>query len=142
MPPSFAPHEPPAPDRGPKRLSNRSFGLLTSCALVALALLPLARGHDARWWPLPIAGALLALALAAPRLLETPHALWLRGARLINALTRPLIIGLLFYGTITPIAVLTRLFGRDALRLRLDAGASSYWIERAPRSAAHMRNQF
>ena len=41
-------------------------------------------------------------------------------------------MALLFYGLVTPVALLLRAFGRDPLRLRFDPGADSYWIRRPP----------
>jgi hypothetical protein len=43
-----------------------------------------------------------------------------------------LLLWLLFFGVITPLAVLLRLFGKDILRLKRDVGAASYWISRDP----------
>ena len=41
-------------------------------------------------------------------------------------------VALLLYGFFTPFALLLHLFRRDALRLRLDPDAESYWIDRRP----------
>ena len=56
----------------------------------------------------------------------------------------PVVMILLFYLTVTPTAILMRLFGKDPLRLRFDRAAKSYWIERVPPGPAPetMRNQF
>ena len=53
-------------------------------------------------------------------------------------------MALLFYGTVTPIALVLRLLGKDLLRLSVDRGADSYWLERRPPGPAPdtMRNQF
>ena len=39
------------------------------------------------------------------------------------------IMGVLFYGMITPVGILFRVFGRDPLRRRFEPERSSYWIE-------------
>jgi hypothetical protein len=44
----------------------------------------------------------------------------------------PLLMGLLFYGLVTPVGALMRVFGKDLLRLRRDTAAPSYWILRPP----------
>jgi hypothetical protein len=41
-----------------------------------------------------------------------------------------LVLGLLFFCVLTPIAVVLRRFGRDRLRLALDPAAPSYWLPR------------
>jgi hypothetical protein len=42
------------------------------------------------------------------------------------------VLAFLFYGTVTPMAYLMRLFGKDSLSLRRGSGATSYWIKRDP----------
>ena len=44
----------------------------------------------------------------------------------------PMAMAVLFFGLVTPIAVLLRIFGRDPLRLKRDPKATTYWIERVP----------
>ncbi len=140
--PNLSPHDPPAPPTLQKRVSDRSFGLLLAGALLVATVFPLVRGRDARLWLLPLVGILLLVAVAAPRVLATPHRLWLLGARLVAAVLHPLIIGIVFFLTITPIAFVLRLAGRDELERRLDPEAPSYWAPRDARPADHMRNQF
>jgi len=40
-----------------------------------------------------------------------------------------LIMGLLFYGLLTPVALFFRLIGRDPMHRRLDPDSTSYWID-------------
>src|SRR5436305_1539758 len=55
----------------------------------------------------------------------------------------PIVLGLIFFGLLTPISILTRLFGRDELRLKRRA-VNSYWVDRTPPrpTAQSFRNQF
>jgi hypothetical protein len=41
-----------------------------------------------------------------------------------------ILMAILFFAVLTPIGVVTRLAGRDPLRLRLQREASSYWLTR------------
>lgn len=41
------------------------------------------------------------------------------------------VLGLIYFGVLTPVAVVLRLLGRDALRLRR-GDADSYWIPSGP----------
>lgn len=50
------------------------------------------------------------------------------------------ILALMFFGMFTPLALLFRLTGRDALRLRRNPGASTYWSNKP--SAPDMRSYF
>jgi hypothetical protein len=43
-----------------------------------------------------------------------------------------LILMMLFFVTVTPIAFIYRLLGKDPLRLKFEPDSSSYWIARQP----------
>jgi hypothetical protein len=43
-----------------------------------------------------------------------------------------LVLAIVYYVIITPIALTMRLFGRDKLERRFDAAADSYWIAHPP----------
>ena len=55
-----------------------------------------------------------------------------------------IVLGLLFYLTVTPVGFVLRLTGKDPLRLRRDSAANSYWILREPPgpAAESMKHQF
>ncbi len=93
---------------------------------------PLLFGGTVRWWALIVAALFGSLAFLRPALLASLNRLWFRFGLLLNKITSPLIMGLLFYGVMTPYACVLRWAGRDLLRLRFDASAESYWIERKP----------
>jgi hypothetical protein len=47
----------------------------------------------------------------------------------VRWLLSPLLLALLYFGVLTPIALLLRITGRDALG-RIDRSTASYWVER------------
>jgi len=53
----------------------------------------------------------------------------------------PIVLGFLFLVVITPVAFLMRLFGRDALHLRGDPEAPTYWQSHTDTSS-NMTEQF
>jgi hypothetical protein len=55
--------------------------------------------------------------------------LWMRFGLLLGMIVSPIILGFIFFGFFTPIAILMRLSGRDELRLKFTQKAS-YWISR------------
>jgi predicted membrane metal-binding protein len=124
--------------------SNRSFGLVFTGFFAIIALWPLWRGGEPRWIPLAIAMVFLAIALAAPAALAPLNRLWMRFGRLLHAVVNPIVMAAIFFGVITPAALLMRAIGRDPLRLARDRHASSYWILRQPPGPAPdtMRQQF
>jgi hypothetical protein len=77
-------------------------------------------------------------------LLSAPNQLWLKFGLLLHRIVNPIIMAILFYGTILPIGLLMRALGKDPLRLKRDKNATSYWLTRSderPPSEA-MRQQF
>ena len=115
-----------------KRGSDRSFGLTFAVVFAIIALLPLRHHLPVRWWAVGIAAAFAIAALVAPHLLAPLNKLWAKVGDLLHKITTPIIMGLLFFGALTPVAVLMRLRGKDSLRLKRDTKSASYWIERNP----------
>ena len=70
--------------------------------------------------------------------------MWVKLGALLYVIVSPIVMALLFYLTVTPLALLMRVPGKDPLRLRRDPNAASYWIERTPPGPApeSMKNQF
>jgi hypothetical protein len=112
--------------------SNRSFGVTFAIVFTIVALSPLIRGRSTSGWALIVAAAFLLAALALPRMLAPLSWFWLRFGLLLHACISPIIMGLVFYTTVTPIGLVRRLLGQDPLRLRFDRDAVTYWIERHP----------
>ncbi len=127
-----ATHESFARDDDTQGSSDRAFGLVMAGVFLVLALYPLVRGRGLRWWSLLASVAFLLGGLHYPRILGPLNRLWLKLGLLLHAIVNPVVMGLLFYFTVTPIGVLFRWLGKDPLRLRLDQTADTYWIERRP----------
>lgn len=68
---------------------------------------------------------------------------WMRAAEPIGWTFSHLVLALVYYGVLTPIGLLMRLFGRDPLHRRLDRQGASYWVERkAERDPGRAFRQF
>jgi predicted membrane metal-binding protein len=125
-------HESFARDDDVRGSSNRQFGLVFAVVFAVIAAWPLLHGRPPRWWSLAVAALFLLLALALPGVLAPLNRLWLRFGLLLHAVVSPVVLGLVFFSTVTPIGLVLRLLGKDLLRLRLEPEATSYWIERRP----------
>jgi hypothetical protein len=121
--------------------SDRSFGLLVGWAFVLLGVLPAVRHHSVRLWMVILGGILLALAVVFPRSLREIKRAWLFFGFLLGLVVNPIVLGILFYGVITPFGWLMRRFGRDALRLRSNPALKTYWRARTEPPSA-MDDQF
>jgi hypothetical protein len=56
----------------------------------------------------------------------------------------PIVLGAIFFAVFTPVALVMRLFGRDAMCRRWQPDAPSYWVKRDPPGPAEdsYRNMF
>jgi hypothetical protein len=124
--------------------SDKGFGQVFAGFFAIMAALSWWRGHIAWHYTLPIAVVFLVIAYTYPRILSPLNRAWLKLGLLMFKVVNPIVMGLLFFVTITPIGVVMRMTGKDFLRLRLDKNAKSYWIDRAPPGPPpqSMKNQF
>lgn len=125
--------------------SNRNFGFLFAGVFALLSAYAAYHGADAfKVYGWLIAGVAVGLvAVAAPGLLTPLNKAWMKLGELMGKVVSPLVLGVIFFVLITPIALITRLFGRDELRLKRTNG-HSYWIDRTPPGPAgdSFKNQF
>jgi len=85
----------------------------------------------------------LIITLIKPDTLLPLNNLWMKFGLLLSIIISPIVLGLIFFGLITPISLITRLFGRDELNLKLKK-KNTYWL---PRKISHnqtkdLRSQF
>jgi len=124
--------------------SDRNFGLVFAVVFLLIAAWPVLHGQPLRWWAIGIAAVFALLAFVKPALLAVPNRLWTKLGVLLGKVVSPIALGILFFVVIAPIGAVVRLFGKDPLRLKLDAKADSYWIRREPPGPPpqSMTNQF
>lgn len=137
-------HEDFGRDDHVKTGSEKSFGIVFAVLFTALGLWPLIDSGSVRVWALVAAIVFLGAGLFIPAVLRPLNLLWFRLGMALAKIMNPIIMGLLFYLTITPMALLMRLFGKDPLHRRFEPQAKSYWVVRDPAGPAadSMRNQF
>ena len=115
-----------------KTSSDRFFGLTFFAVFLIIALWPLLSRGSIQPIALGIALAFLAVSLIAPAWLAPLNRLWLKFGELLHRITSPIILGIMFFGVITPVGWLMRLAGKDLLRMKFDRDAPSYWVRRVP----------
>jgi len=124
--------------------SDRSFGLVFSMVFLLVSFFPLFSGGRIRIWELVVSLIFMTLAIFSPRLLQGLNFIWFRFGLYLNKFVSPLIMGIVFFFTVTPIGLLMKLRNKDLLNERFDASKESYWIPVDPMDGAKssMRNQF
>lgn len=124
--------------------SDRSFGLVMAAAFAALSALN--AWHSGRLWPwtATLAALFLAASIVRPAALHPLNLLWLKFGLLLSRVVSPIVMALLFFGTVLPTGIVMRMMGKDLLRLKRQAAIDSYWIVRSPPGPEPqtMRDQF
>ena len=141
-------------DLNPERRVLRSFGFIGLVAFGAFATLV-----QARWWPfrgasdgfadivMPVLAGLAVycglFAAAAPAMLRPLYVILTVVTYPIGLVVSYCIVGLMFYVIFTPVALVFRIIGRDALHRRFEPQAPTYWIRREPpKTVARYFRQF
>jgi hypothetical protein len=121
----------------------RNFGLLVGGIFGVIGLWPLVwRQQTPRSWALVIAVFLVLPALVAPRVLSPVYRFWMALGEVLAWINTRIILGVVFYGVVTPIGLVMRMLGHDPMRRRRDAVGESYRARSAPRPPTHMMRQF
>ena len=92
-----------------------------------------------------VAGTLLLLlVIFAPSRLSGLNRAWLKVGGALAKVVNPIVLAILFFVAVTPMALIMRMVGRRPLRLSPDRTAATYWIKREPPEgvASNMRRQF
>ncbi|MBI2892457.1 MAG: hypothetical protein HYY06_02830 [Deltaproteobacteria bacterium] len=117
--------------RPPRRpVSNRAFGVAIGVACAFFATWPIVRGGSPRWVLLAVGSAVAATAVVLPRLFGPAAAAWSRVTGVVERIVGVVVLAIAFFVVLTPVAVASRLFGRDPLGLRRRPGAPSFWHRR------------
>jgi hypothetical protein len=121
----------------------RNFGLIVGGVFCFIGLWPMIRhGDGLRLWAI-IPGALLVpLGLIAPNVLGPVFKVWMKVGHVMGWINTRIILGVLYFGLITPMGMVMRLFGWDSMRRALSKDSESYRVVRSARPRNHMTRQF
>ena len=123
--------------------SNRKFGFFFTFVFAAAAAY-FYYSTNVTWAYVFIAAALvfLLVTLINSDVLLPLNKLWMRFGLLLGMIVSPIVLGVIFFGLFTPIAILMRLSRRDELRLKY-AQKVSHWISRGkPIKSESFKQQF
>ena len=123
--------------------SNRKFGFFFTFVFSAAAAY-FFHAANITWAYVFVTAALifLLITLIKSDVLLPLNKLWMRFGLLLGMIVSPIVLGIIFFGLFTPIAILMRLSGRDELRLRFSHKVS-HWITRSePIKSESFKHQF
>ena len=115
--------------------SNRSLGLTFATVFGVLAGIAFWRGWMSReLWLYFLAACIvfLIVSFAFARILRPLNVAWMAFGALLHRVVSPIMLGLIYFGIMSPVALFFKVKGRDELRRRYDPTAPTYWISRSP----------
>jgi hypothetical protein len=109
----------------------REFGLMTGAVIVAIFGLFFPWMLELDWpvWPWVIAAPLWLLALIHPEWLRWTYRTWMRFGLLASRVMTPVVLGIVFFGMISPMAMVRRLMGNDPMQRAFDPNKKSYRVQ-------------
>ena len=121
--------------------SNKSFGLVFFVIFIIIALWPLLNNGIIRIWWIIVSIIFLILGLLNSKILTPFNKLWMRLGALLGIIVSPIVMGVVYFGIITPIGLIMKLFGKDVLNLKLDKNKKTYWTLKK-KIPSKMKDQF
>ena len=124
--------------------SNKKFGLFFSAIFVLIAVyLYLKFRVEFAVFALITSTLFAIAAFLTPQVLSPLNRLWFCLGLLLGKIVSPIVLALIFFVLITPVSFVTRLFGRDELKMK-KRNVESYWVDRSPPGppSASFKNQY
>lgn len=110
--------------------SNQKFGFFFAAIfLLASSYLYYVGSEVMVYILVAICGVFLIVTIINADALLPLNKLWMKFGILLGKIVSPIIMGIIFFGIFTPIAILMRLFRRDELRLSFKK-KKTHWINR------------
>ena len=120
--------------------SNRSFGIVFFIVFILIAFYPLINQGEIRIWSVFISLLFLILGIINSKILTPLNKVWFKFGIFLGKIISPIVMGLIFFLVVTPIAFLMRMLKKDLLNLKFNKN-NSYWIKKTD-SKSTMKNQF
>ena len=112
--------------------SNFSLGITFASIFLITGILLIIVGSFGGWLFLACSILFLIITLKIPTILTPLNLAWTKLGLLLSKIFNPIILGVVFLLIVTPIAIIRKIFGKSALRLKTKPNVESYWINRTP----------
>jgi hypothetical protein len=121
----------------------RSFGFTVGGVFALIGIWPAVfRNEDLRWWSVVVATVLIVPALVYPKSLFWPHKGWMAVGHVLGWVNTRIILGIVFFGIVTPFGIIRRMLGKDSMGRRTRPELDTYRVIRQPRPASHLKRQY
>ena len=120
--------------------SNRSFGIVFFVVFILIGFYPLLNDGNFNIISILIGIIFLILGILNSKFLTPLNKIWFKFGILLGQIISPIVMGIIFFLVVTPIAFIMRVLGKDVLRLKKKSD-NSYWIKKTDLKSK-MKNQF
>ena len=120
--------------------SNKSFGIVFFIVFLIVSLWPLLSSNEIRIWSLIISIIFLTLGLINSKTLTPLNKLWFKFGIFLGNIIAPIVMGIIYFLIVTPIALFLKVINKDVLSLKKTKKVS-YWKNKEKYNSS-MRNQF
>ena len=123
-----------------KKNSNRTFGILFFLVFLVIGIWPILNNEDLRWWSIIISLIFLFLGIINSKILTPFNKIWIKIGELLGRVIAPIVMAIIYFFIITPMAILLKLLRKDLLKIKFSPVAT-YWIKRDKKFGS-MKRQF
>jgi len=109
----------------------RKFGLTVGGVILAIGLVLFYFEKPSAIYFAVIGGLLILFGALFPNILKPINKIWMSLAIILGFIMSRVILTILFYLVLTPIALLAKLVGKKFMILKYDKSAKSYWERRS-----------
>lgn len=123
--------------------SNKKFGFFFTFVFGLLAVYLYTKELISWTYIMSLAALVfLVLSVVKAEILLPLNKLWMRFGLLLSMIVSPIVLGAIFFGLFTPIALLMRFSGRDELRLKFYKKPSHWIVRSEPIKSESFKQQF
>ena len=98
--------------------SNRSFGIVFFVVFILIGFYPLLKNGNLNTISILVGLIFLILGILNSKFLTPLNKLWFKFGLLLGQIISPIVMGIIFFLVVTPIAFIMRLLGKDVLKLK------------------------
>ncbi|NEO26304.1 MAG: sxtJ [Kamptonema sp. SIO4C4] len=122
----------------------RQFGMTLGTIIPVLfgLILPWVWGHELPRLPWVLGGVFWGLALLLPQTLKPVYSGWMKVAAVLAWVNTRLILGIIFFLVVTPMALVMRLIQRDTLSRQFERHRETYRVTSSLRTHQSMEKPF
>jgi hypothetical protein len=121
----------------------RTFALLVGGIFAVIGVWPvLWRGEALRLWAVLLSVGLVVPGVVWPRSLAPVYRGWMLLGHILGWINTRILLGIIFFGLITPMGVVRRLLGKDSMRRSFEPEVDTYRVVREPRPSSHLTRPF